>query len=208
MIVEINSQNIQKAKAILEKHWIIALPTETVYWLWANAESYSWVLKLFKIKKRPLSKAISVLFYAKDQIKEYCTIKNKIEKDIINHFMPWSITLLLKKKKFFFPNIISNNWKLWVRIPEYEPTLKILKWIWYPIAAPSANPTWLPPATNAKQVANYFWTKIPIIFDWWESPKHLSSTVLEVINWKIKIRRQWPITEKDLQNKFPKVEII
>ena len=66
-----NSQlNLNKAKKILNKNNIIAVPTETVYGLAGNAYSSSSVKKIFKIKKRPNKNPLIIHYYSLNDLKK------------------------------------------------------------------------------------------------------------------------------------------
>lgn len=205
-IYEINEKNIQKAKELIEQWELIAIPTETVYWLCADATNKQSVKKLFEIKKRPYLNPINIVISNKKNIEKYAYINNDIEKWLIEHFMPWPITIILQKKDIIRNKLVAWNNEVWIRIPDFKKTTKLFEWISFPLALPSANPNWKFPPINAKEVYNYFWEKIPMILDGWECPEKLSSTVLEVINWKIKIHRQWPITKHHIFDKLWDIE--
>ena len=65
-------KNLNKAKELLRKSNIIALPTETVYGLAANAYSKKAVSKIFKLKKRPSSNPLIVHYHNINQLKKDC----------------------------------------------------------------------------------------------------------------------------------------
>ena len=56
-------QNLRKAKKILEKNHIIAVPTETVYGLAGNAYSNSSIKKIYELKKRPKINPLIIHYY-------------------------------------------------------------------------------------------------------------------------------------------------
>lgn len=195
---------------------LVAFPTETVYWLWANALDKKAVSKIFDLKKRPSNNPLIVHIWHKKDIPNYWIISNPIEKKIIDKLMPWPLTILLRKKDNI-PNIVSNNPYVWIRIPSNQVALDLLKACGLAIAAPSANISTKPSPTSAKMVYDYFWNNIPLIIDWWNCNVWIESTVIKVdeenkcipmTDWDciksyhITILRPWFITREDLQKLF------
>ena len=76
--------NIKKAKKYLDNNHCVAVPTETVYGLAANAYSNSAVKKIFSLKKRPLNNPLIVHYYSIQRLKEDCDIN-----DILMKSYPW-----------------------------------------------------------------------------------------------------------------------
>ena len=64
--------NLNKAKKILKKNNIIAVPTETVYGLAGNAYSNKSIKKIYKLKKRPKKKPTNYPLLQSPRIKERC----------------------------------------------------------------------------------------------------------------------------------------
>ncbi len=72
-----NHSNIKKAKKYLNKNQCIAVPTETVYGLAANAYSTTAIKKIFKLKKRPKSNPLIVHYSTLSKLKNF--IKNFVQ---------------------------------------------------------------------------------------------------------------------------------
>ena len=90
--------NIKKAKKYLDNNHCVAVPTETVYGLAANAYSNSAVKKIFSLKKRPLNNPLIVHYYDIQRLKEDCDINDNLVK-LYKKFSPGPITYVLKLKK-------------------------------------------------------------------------------------------------------------
>ena len=200
----------QEAKKLLESGQLVVFPTETIYWLWADARNDKAVQEIFKIKWRPQDNPLIVHLWSKSQISDYAIVENKIQKTIIDKLMPWPLTLLLKKK----PNLISEYTcpleYVWIRLPSNSVAQKFLQIANIPIAAPSANISWKPSPTNAKMVYDNLQNNVPLIIDDWESYAGIESTVMRVVpnekswKWKLKIQilRPWFLTKEDLEECF------
>ena len=90
--------NIKKAKKHLDNNNCVAVPTETVYGLAANAYSSIAVKKIFNLKKRPLNNPLIVHYYNINRLKEDCDINENLVK-LYKKFSPGPITYVLKLRK-------------------------------------------------------------------------------------------------------------
>ena len=132
--------NIKKAKKYLDNNHCVAVPTETVYGLAANAYSNSAVKKIFSLKKRPLNNPLIVHYYNIQRLKEDCNINDNLVK-LYKKFSPGPITYILKlKNNSKISKYVTNNKKsIAVRFPKHNLFRDLLKNLDYPVAAPSAN---------------------------------------------------------------------
>ena len=113
--------NIKKAKKYLDNNHCVAVPTETVYGLAANAYSNSAVKKIFSLKKRPLNNPLIVHYYNIQRIKEDCDINNNLVK-LYKKFSPGPITYVLKlKNNSKISKFVTNKKKsIAVRFPNHK----------------------------------------------------------------------------------------
>ena len=140
--MKINQSNIKKAKKYLDNNKCIAVPTETVYGLAANAYNSLAVKKIFRLKKRPKSNPLIVHYSNLSKLKKDCFINDNFIK-LFRKFCPGPITFILKlKKNSKISNHVTNNKKtLAIRFPKHRTLRILLNSINYPLAAPSANIT-------------------------------------------------------------------
>lgn len=217
-IKQANKDTFEYAKKLWMDWELVAFPTETVYWLWADALNEKALKKIFELKKRPSDNPLIVHLWDKSEISKYAVISNPIEQKIIGKLMPWPLTILLSKKDNI-SNIISQNSYVWIRIPSNQVALELLQHSKLAIAAPSANISTKPSATTAQMVKKYFPNNLSLIVDGWESYVGIESTVLRVeeisqcnpmweddckISYKIIIYRPWFVTKEDLEILFDK----
>ncbi len=198
----------QEAKRILENWELVVFPTETIYWLGADARNDKAVHNIFKLKWRPQDNPLITHLWYKQQISEYATVENEIQQTIIDKLMPWPLTLLLKKKEWTISNYSCPLDYVWIRLPSNTVAQKLLQVVELPVAAPSANISWKPSPTNAKMVYDNLWNNVPLIIDDWESFAGIESSVIRVVpnenTWKLKIQilRPWFLTKEDLEDCF------
>ena len=175
--------NIKKSKLYLDKNECIGIPTETVYGLAANAFSDKATEKIFKLKKRPKKNPLIVHYCSIRDLKKDCNINKNFLK-LYKNFCPGPITFILKKKKEskISKNVNNDKLTLAVRFPKHPLTRKLLKFLNYPLAAPSANISSRVSAVSKMDVIEEFGNKVKFILDGGTSKFGLESTIVSLIN--------------------------
>lgn len=176
--MSIISKDINRAASLLKEEKLVAIPTETVYGLAGNIFSEKAVKAIFETKQRPhfnpLIVHISTLG-ALDSIVSYVPKKAKL---LAETFWPGPITLVLPKKDHIPDLITAGKPTVAVRVPNHPLTLKLLKQIEFPIAAPSANPFNRISPTTAEHVEDYFKNDIDMVLDGGPCSKGIESTII------------------------------
>ena len=178
-----NLANIKKSIFFLNKNECVAIPTETVYGLAANAYSSKSVKKIYTLKKRPRNNPLIVHYSSLNQLKKDCEL-NKNFLILYKKFCPGPITFILKlKKKSRISRIVTNNKKtVAVRFPKNKLTQKLLKLLKYPLAAPSANISTKISPVSKDDVKEEFGNKIKFILDGGRSKIGLESTIISLVD--------------------------
>ena len=176
-----NQSNIKKAKKYLNNNCCIAVPTETVYGLAANAYVDSAVKKIFNLKKRPKNNPLIVHYQDLDSLKRDCLINDNFIK-LYKKFSPGPITYVLKLKinSRISKNITNKKNNLAIRFPKHKVFKELLKQIDYPLAAPSANMTTKVSAVQASDVKEEFGNKIKYVLDGGKCSVGIESTIINL----------------------------
>jgi L-threonylcarbamoyladenylate synthase len=199
---------IGKAKEILQRNGLIAIPTETVYGLAGNAYSDEAIKKIFALKKRPLHNPLIV--HLKSVSSMYDVAKEIPENALMlaNKFWPGPLTLLLKKQDHISDLITAGKNTVAVRVPNHPLALALLNQLEFPLAAPSANPFGSISPTRAEHVLNYFGKKIDLILDGGECEKGIESTIIGFENNNPILYRHGSISMEDIEKITGKLSII
>ena len=178
-----NLANIKKGIFFLNKNECVAIPTETVYGLAANAYSSKSVKKIYALKKRPKNNPSIVHYSSLNQLKKDCEL-NKNFLILYKKFCPGPITFVLKlRKKSRISRIVTNNKStVAVRFPKNKLTQKLLKLLKYPLAAPSANISTKISPVSKGDVKEEFGNKIKFILDGGRSKIGLESTIISLVD--------------------------
>ena len=205
-IYKATNNNLNKAKTLIEKGDVVAVPTETVYGLAANAYSKKAVKKIFALKNRPTHNPLIIHFKNIDAIKKETIVNNTFLK-LAKKFSPGPLTYVLKKRinskitKLANKNLTS----IAVRIPNETNVLKLLYLLKCPLAAPSANKSKSLSPTSAKHVAEEFNGKVKMIIDGGACKIGIESTVIDLTA-KPKILREGGLSSKVIE-KFLKIKL-
>jgi L-threonylcarbamoyladenylate synthase len=171
-------KDLHVAKTFLEEGKTVAIPTETVYGLAANALNPEAVLSIFQIKNRPHFDPLIIHTHAISEFEKYVSSIPKPLLSLVEKFSPGPITLLLPKKNIIPDIVTSGLEKVAIRIPNHPLSLQLLRSIDFPLAAPSANPFGYVSPTTAEHVNKQLGDKIPYILDGGACDIGLESTIL------------------------------
>ena len=173
-------QDIAKAKGLLEKGELVAIPTETVYGLAANALNSSAAASIFEAKNRPSFDPLIIHTDSVDKINQWVEEIPEALRLLVEKFWPGPLTILLPRKSII-PDIVTSGLdRVAVRIPSHPLTLDLLYTLDFPLAAPSANPFGYISPTSAEHVNKQLGDQIPYILDGGPCQVGLESTIVGI----------------------------
>lgn len=177
---------IEEAVFLLSKGEVVAIPTETVYGLAANALDDSAMKKIYQAKNRPQDNPLIIHVLSLEMVSVVVDLaamddeKKRLLKHLSDSFWPGPLTLVLPKKKSFSILATCGQKTVAVRIPSGAVMRRIIEKCGFPLAAPSANNSTLPSATEAKHVFCDMKGKIPLVLDGGASQYGIESTILSL----------------------------
>jgi L-threonylcarbamoyladenylate synthase len=203
----ITGTDISKAAEILRKGELVAIPTETVYGLAANALDPAAVLKIYETKNRPVFNPLIVHVHDAGEFSKYATQVPGLVKTLAEKFSPGPLTFVLPKKNII-PDIVTGGGEtVALRVPGHPITLKLLANLEFPLAAPSANPFGYISPVNAMHVADQLDGLIPYILDGGPSIIGVESTVVTAEKNKLIVLRLGGVSLEDLKDVVDEVEL-
>ena len=177
---ELFQKAVRSVVKLLRTGEVVALPTETVYGLAANALDEKAVAKIFQIKGRPVNNPIIVhvagLAMAKRCAADWPADANGLAKA----FWPGPLTLILPRAKEIPDNVTAGGATVGIRLPSHPFIQAVIRECDFPLAAPSANLSGRLSPTNAGHVNEQLGGKIPLIVDGGQSQVGIESTVLDL----------------------------
>lgn len=200
--------DINKAKQVLLKNELIALPTETVYGLAGNAFSEIAIKKIFELKKRPFYNPLIVHLKSAVCISDVATEIPESALLLADKFWPGPLTLVLKKQEHISDLITAGKKTVAVRVPNHPTALALLDTLEFPLVAPSANPFGSISPTTAAHVFNYFGEALEVVLDGGVCEKGLESTIIGFENDQPVLYRRGSIAIEDIEKIVGKLSII
>jgi L-threonylcarbamoyladenylate synthase len=201
-IIKPTQENIQLAQEHLSKSNLVAVPTETVYGLAANALDIEAVLQIFKIKGRPLIDPLIVHVSSLEQAKLYCQM-NPLAITLAQKYWPGPLTMVLPKKDNIPGVVTANLDSVAIRCPGNRVFRNLLESLPFPLAAPSANPFGYISPTKAIHVNESMGDKIDLILDDDDSEIGIESTIIDLRNEdQPTILRPGPLTQQAIEAEF------
>ena len=197
---------VERASKIIKSGGLVALPTETVYGLGADATNPKAIDLIYRTKGRPSINPLIIHVYENKDVFEIAD-KNEIAQDLSSKFWPGPLTLILNKKNNtklkLAKNALAGLSTLAVRVPAHPVFRNLLKKCKLPIACPSANFSGKLTSTRFEDVLSSFSGKIDAIIDGGPCPIGVESTIIKIENQNLSILRPGKITEEDLlQNNY------
>jgi len=199
-----NLSNIKKAIKYLNNNECIGIPTETVYGLAANAYSDKATRKIFNLKKRPKKNPLIVHYYSLNDLKKDCVLDLNFFR-LYKKFCPGPISFVLKLKNDsrISENVTNKKKTIAIRFPSHKLTRSLLKFLEYPLAAPSANLSKQISPVSKSDVIDEFGKKIKFTLDGGQSKIGVESTIVNLIG-KPKILRLGGIERNSIEKVFIK----
>jgi L-threonylcarbamoyladenylate synthase len=190
-----------RAVELLRSGSTVALPTETVYGLAADALRSDAVVKIFDAKERPRFDPLIVHLPDREWLERVARIepdsRGAIEK-LIGQFWPGPFTLVLPRREIVPEIVTAGLDTVAVRISAHPLVTEIIREFDSPLAAPSANRFGRVSPTTAQHVLDELDGRIPLIVDAGPTVHGIESTIVAVRNGRLELLRRGPITAEQL----------
>lgn len=201
-----DTKSVSEAAELLNAGELVAIPTETVYGLAANALDEKAVCKIFKAKGRPQDNPLIVHIASMKMLPPLVRGIPEIAVRLAERFWAGPLTMIFPKSDKI-PSVTSGGLDtVAVRMPESAAARDIIKKCGFPLAAPSANLSGKPSPTTAQHVFEDMNGKIPLIIDGGECSVGVESTVICFKGDKIHVLRPGGVTTEML-SVFGEVEV-
>jgi L-threonylcarbamoyladenylate synthase len=177
---ELFQKAVQRAAELLRAGEVVALPTETVYGLAANALDEKAVAKIFQIKGRPSHNPIIVHVAGNEMAKRCVENWSQLTEKLAKSFWPGPLTIVLPRAEIIPDIVTAGGATVGIRWPSHPFIQAVIGECDFPLAAPSANLSNSISPTNAEHVRKNLGGKISLIVDGGQSQVGIESTVLDL----------------------------
>jgi L-threonylcarbamoyladenylate synthase len=192
-------ETLRRAAGILRAGGLVALPTETVYGLGANALDAAAVERIFEAKQRPAWDPVIV------HISDLAMLKGLVEevpeaaRKLMAAFWPGPLTLLLPRSSAVPDAVTAGRPLVGVRMPAHPVALELIRRAEVPVAAPSANIFGHTSPTTAAHVLEDLDGRIDAILDAGPTDRGVESTVLDPCQSPMIIYRPGAVTAAQIR---------
>jgi L-threonylcarbamoyladenylate synthase len=202
---------LEQAAEILRGGGLVALPTETVYGLGANALDAAALARIFKAKRRPRWDPVIVHVAGPDggaaMLDGLVRDVPETARKLMKAYWPGPLTLLLPRTKAVPDTVTAGRALVGVRMPAHPVALEVIRRAGVPMAAPSANTFGRTSPTTAAHVLEDLDGRIDAIVDAGPTEHGVESTVLDPCQSPMVIYRPGAVTIAQIRETAGAVEV-
>lgn len=198
LLLKNTPEDIEKAGELLRGGGLVALPTETVYGLGANALDAAAVANIFGVKGRPADNPLIVHIADMADLGPDIALPDLRAYKLAEAFWPGPLTLVMPKGKALPDITTGGHSSVGIRIPAHPAARAVIKAAGLPIAAPSANRSGRPSPTSARHCIEDLWGRVEAILDGGDCEVGIESTVLSLLHDTPEILRPGAVTADDI----------
>ena len=198
---------ICEAAAILKRGGLVAVPTETVYGLAANALDPAAISLIFRAKERPSWDPLIVHVADFEMIAQVAADFPEKAKRLAESFWPGPLTLLLKRHPRLPLIVTAGRETVAVRMPAHPVAKAVIVAARFPLAAPSANRFGHTSPTTAEHVLRDLEGRIDAVLDSGPTQIGVESTVLDPLRTPPLLLRPGGVTREQLEDQLGPIEV-
>lgn len=196
-------EDLAIAVGLLKAGAQVALPTETVYGLAADAGNSDALKGIFQAKGRPADHPLIVHLASADEIPCWASPVPELAWRLAEAFWPGPLTLVLPANRGVSPLVTGGQTTVALRVPGHQVMQAILQQFGGGLAAPSANPFGHISPTTAAHVRERLAGKITALVDGGPCPVGIESTIVDLSSNHPAILRPGAITAAMLAAYLP-----
>ncbi|MEU2925984.1 L-threonylcarbamoyladenylate synthase [Streptomyces sp. NPDC007251] len=193
------TSDIEKATEVLRAGGLVALPTETVYGLGANAEDPAAVARIFQVKGRPPSHPLIVHIGGAQHLDDWVADVPATARLLAEHFWPGPLTLVLRRGRRVPLEATGGLETVAVRVPDHPVALALLSAFGGGVTAPSANRFGSVSPTTADHVRAELGDAVDFVLDGGPCEVGVESTIVDATGETPSILRPGGVTREDLE---------
>ena len=198
-VLPVNEQSIALAARLLQRGELVALPTETVYGIAADARNGAAVRKIFAAKGRPQDNPLIVHICGMQMLRGIVAEVPPRARKLAAAFWPGPLTMVMPRGEEVSDVTCAGLDTVGVRMPSHPVVQAVIRASGVAFAAPSANLSGKPSPTNAQDTLADMDGRLPLILDGGESAVGVESTVVSVTGEHPVLLRPGYITKEQME---------
>lgn len=177
----LDHKDIEDAAAVIRAGGLVAMPTETVYGLAADATNDKAVARIFEAKGRPQFNPLIIHVSGMEMARRYVAV-SPLAETLMTEFWPGPLTLVLPPRQDSKISLLVSAGleTIGVRMPRHDLAQALIKAVDRPLAAPSANRSGSISPTRADHVRHSLGERVDMILDGGPSPIGVESTIVKI----------------------------
>lgn len=209
LLLDNSINDIRTAASLIKDGGVVAMPTETVYGLAADALNKEAVKKIFAAKGRPSDNPLIVHIAHIDDIERFSLVKEfpKKARALAEKFWPGPLTMIMKKSDVIPDEISAGLDTVAIRLPSHTVARVLIRESGTVLAAPSANKSGCPSPTSAQHVVDDLNGEIDAIVDGGMCAVGVESTVITMATNPPRLLRPGFITVEQIEEVIGKIDV-
>lgn len=199
-----DERDIDRCVSLLASGGVVAIPTETVYGLAADAANEQAVSKVFAIKQRPANHPLIVHLGEADWLDDWTRDIPESARILAQAFWPGPLTLVLNRNPDVLPIVTGGQDSVAVRVPDHALTLRLIRAFGRPVVAPSANRFTRLSPTCAADVREELGAAVDFVIDGGPCRLGLESTIVDLRAGTAKLLRPGAIPAEQIEDRLNK----
>lgn len=173
------TDRVERALEVLRAGGLVAIPTETVYGLAADASNEAAVRRIFAAKGRPADHPLIVHVASADELGDWASEVSPTARLLADTCWPGPLTLLVPRASHVLDVVTGGRSTVGVRVPAHPLALELLRRFGGGIAAPSANRFGKVSPTSAGHVVDDLGDAVDLVLDGGPCPIGVESTIVD-----------------------------
>ena len=192
------STDPDRAVAILRAGGLVAIPTETVYGLAADAQNSGSVRRVFEAKGRPADHPLIVHVAGLDELDPWVESVPDRARVLAARWWPGPLTLLLRRSERVLDDVTGGRDTVAVRSPDHPLTIEVLRRFGGGVVAPSANRFGRVSPTSASDVVAELGPALDLVLDGGPCSVGVESTIVDLTHDVPAVLRRGGVTPEEL----------
>jgi L-threonylcarbamoyladenylate synthase len=190
--------DVEAAVNVLKDGGVIAMPTDTLYALSANARNAEAVRRVYAVKVREQGKPLP-LFVSGVAMAERLGVLNDASRALMQKFWPGGLTVVIEKQPGFDSEALAGGSTVALRQPDNAVALAVLERLGQPLTATSANRSGDADPVSADEVRCQLGDTVDLVIDTGPCAVGVSSTIVDCSGPEIRILRQGAVAAEEIE---------
>ena len=194
------STSVDKAIEVLSRGGVVAIPTDTVYGIAANALDDDAVDRVFRLKGREDTSPIPILIGNVDDLSKYGEEVSDEAMALAEAFWPGQLTIVVLKSDLI-PSVVSGGLDtVGLRIADHPVPRRLASALGVPITATSANISGSQALSSAQSVLQHLGASLDLVIDGGQLPVSMPSTVVDATSRPVRILREGAVPREAIED--------